>query len=253
MIEKLLPLLFTVAVGLSKVAKKSKSEDYVLHSTGPASLYQGSTLGVYERIPEKQDMYKQKGGDYYLYKDKKDWVPQPRLANCKEPYIFSCIATWVASIKTSDIKGVGAVWSYGKNKTWVNDDPTLQFIPVSSNKVSCLRCNSVQLKSKDPSNSGVFRVMPGRYSAGRPVYKNKAGWFLMVKNEYSSYGVWDNPDKRLHAGKGDEGERFVRSGSAPTCVTQLGRHVGRAGHGWQVKTRGGDWDDHTATTARCVD
>jgi hypothetical protein len=95
-------------------------------------------------------------------------------------------------------------------------------------------------------------MVPGKYSAGRPVYRNDAGRFLMVKNEFTSFSVWDDADKRLHAGKGDEGERFIQSGSAPTCVTDLENEVGREGHGWQIRN-GEGWIEDDTIRAVCSD
>ena len=215
-------------------------------------MYQGAALGVYTKVPDEPNMYQQKGGDYYMYQDKKQWLVGPRLTNCNKTFILSCVATWVAAIKTSDILGVGDAWSYGKDKDWVNDDTTIQFIPLSNPLVACITCNRIMLITTTPWSPGVFTRIPGKFSAGRPVYRSSiGGGYLMVKNEYTSYGVWDDPDKRLHAGAGDDGERFVRSGSAPTCVTQLGREVGRGGHGWLVR-EDDQWVDNHLTT-QCLD
>ena len=133
--------------------------------------------------------------------------------------------------------------------------PTFKFVSISHPAAGCLLCSSIIListKEQKSDNFGVFSAVPGKYSAGRPVYRNDAGRFLMVKNELTSFSVWDNADKRLHAGKGDEGERFIRSGSAPTCVTDLESEVGRDGHGWQIRN-GDSWVEDDTIRAVCLD
>ena len=227
----------------------------MLLSTGPASAYQGSTLGVYSVIPDEPGIYEQKGGDYYMYKDKDTWYISSRLTNCNKSHTLGCVATWVASIKTEDLIAVGEAWSYGKDKGWGTDDTTLQFVPVSSPLAACIACTQVLVISDtNPKTDsfGVFTAIPGKYSAGRPVYENSAGLYLMIKNEYTSFGIWADADKRLHAGKGDGGVRFARSGSAPTCVTDLYSEAGRAGHGWQVVTSE-EWVDAEAVRVVCLD
>merc|ERR1712129_293307 len=234
--------------------------DFVLLSSGPASAYQGSTLGVYSPMPEDADIYQQKGGDYYMFKDKGKWQISSRITKCNKTTTLGCVFIYSASIKTEDIQGVGEVWSYGKDKEWVNDDTTLQFVPISSPLAACILCSEIILtghaKKHKPENLGVFSVIPGKFSAGRPVYQNKAGRYLMVKNEVTSFGVWDDVDKRLRAGKGDEGERFLRSGSAPTCVTDLEGVVGRGEHGWQIRhteVSSEEWVADDTVRAACLD
>merc|ERR1712129_579822 len=68
----------------------SETLDYVLLSTGSASAYQGSTLGVYSVIPEEPGIYEQKGGDYYMYKDKDTWYISSRLTNCDKSHTLGC-------------------------------------------------------------------------------------------------------------------------------------------------------------------
>ena len=225
--------------------------EFVLMSTGNASKHQGSTLGVYSLLPDHTAAYHQKGGDYYLYQDKKNWHISPHITGCNKTYPLGCAATWIASIKTKDIKSVGIDWSYGKDKEWANDDPTLQFVPITSVAAACIKCTSIHLKSAGPAMEskpdylGVFDVVPGKYSAGRPVYKNNAGRYLMVKNEFTTFSVWDDAEKRIRAGKGDEGTRGIRSDSAPTCVSDL------MGHGWQF-AEGEEWVEDDTISAICL-
>ena len=52
------------------------------------------------------------------------------------------------------------------------------------------------------------------------MYRNKAGKFLMMKNEYTTFSVWDDTKRRVSAGAGDDKDtRGLISGSGPTCVT----------------------------------
>ena len=223
---------------------------FVLLSTGPASAYQGSTLGVYTLYPGSSTVYQQQGGDYYIYQDKDHWYVSPRVSGCnKDSHPLACAATWTASIKTSDTRYVGPAWSYGKDNAWANDDPTLQFVPITSPAAACIRCSALELVSAGPEQDylGLFYAVPDHFSAGRPVYKNSAGLYLMVKNEYSSFSVWEDEERRVSAGKGEEGGRSMRSAAAPTCVT----HVEGLGSGWQVK-EGEGWVDSKFISAKCV-
>jgi hypothetical protein len=197
--------------------------EFVLVSTGPASSYQGSALGVYSSLPEEPGLYKQKGGDYFMHKDGEVWYVSPRLTNCNKTYKLGYVATWVASIKTNNLRGVGTDWSYGKAVSGrMTTQPCNLFqSPTQLLAASCSSIIIISTNEEKSDNYGVFRAVMGKYSAGRPVYRNDAGQFLMVKNEFTSFSVWDDADKRLHAGKGDEGERIIHSGSAPTCVTDL--------------------------------
>jgi len=250
LLDKLLPALEGTQI--------DASADMVLASRGTASEYQGSTLGLYQLLPDSQ-VYHQAGGDYYLHQDHDKWYLSPHITGCDKSSPLACAATWVASIKTTDIKSEGQAWSYGRDGDWVSDDSTLQFVSVSSPAVSCLSCKSIVLTSTGPAKLskpgylGVFDIVPGKYSAGRPVYKNYHGHFLMVKNEFTTYGVWDDAELRLRAGKGDAGVRGVRSGAAPTCVTDINeKPAGKLGYKWQF-IEGEDWQEDDAVIARCLD
>ena len=239
--------------------EEEAKKEFVLMSTGNASSYQGHALGVYTPLPDT-GAYHQKGGDYYLYQDRDSWHLSPHITGCNKTYnnnvalsnrILGCAATWVAAIQTKDIHSVGGDWSYAKDKEWVNDDPTLQFVQITSAAAACITCTTVQLTSTGPAMQskpdylGVFTAVPGLYSAGRPVYKNHAGRFLMVKNEYTTFAVWDDVERRVRAGKGEEGGRSIRSVSAPTCVgeTMTG--------GWQFREEE-EWVQDETISAMCL-
>ena len=233
------------------ITRASEQAEFVLMSTGNASAYQGSALGVYTLLPGTT-AYHQKGGDYYLYQDKDTWYLSPHITGCNKTYPLGCAATWVASIKTKNIDSVGSDWSYAKDKEWSTDDPTLQFVPITSDAAACITCSTVIVRSgsvrlrsgpfrhSKPDFLGRFNAVLGLYSAGRPVYKNNAGRYLMIKNEYTSFAVWDDAERRLRAGKGEEGGRSLRSRSAPTCVGDLQSMTGRMKHGWQFR-KGEEW------------
>ena len=71
---------------------------------------------------------------------------------------------------------------------------------------------------------------------------------LMMKNEYTSFSVWDDMERNVRGGKGnDTGTRGVRSTSGPTCVTEL------EGDSWQFSNSEGVWVMDASITARCAE
>jgi len=227
-------------------------KQYVLSGSGPVAAYQGHGLGLYT-YDNDTGYYVQKGGDYYLKEDRSGWFTFPRISGCKHSDPYSCIAQYAASLKTKNL--TGETWSFGKEKQWKEDD-SIQFLPLNSS--SCLMCNKVILSSKGsavqtrPDYFGTFEKTSS-FSAGRPVYKNHKGKFLMMKNEYTSFSVWDDMKRRVTAGKGqDEGTRSLRSGSGPTCVTDVdGGIPGRQTQGWQYRTKSGEWVLDTSISVKC--
>merc|ERR1712192_88131 len=199
-----------------EVGFEPSKNQYVMYGTGPVAAYQGHGLGLYT-YNKDAGYYVQKGGDYYLMEDKAGWFTFPRISGCNQSDPYSCIAKYAASLKTKNL--TGETWSFGEEKVWT-EDASIQFLPLSSN--SCLLCNRVNLNSTGsaiqtrPDYFGIFEKTSS-FSAGRPVYTNNKGKFLMMKNEYTSFSVWDDTVRRVTAGKGqDEGTRGVRSGSGPT-------------------------------------
>ena len=232
---------FAVNIKLAKNAEKPGDDQFVLSGTGPVAEYQGHGLGLYTYDKDLL-YYEQQGGDYYLVKDRAGWFTFPRISGCKKTG-YSCIAQYVANLKARNL--TGEPWYFAKSKTWTKDDHGLiQFLPLNSN--SCLMFKTIFLHSDGPAKSarpdyfGRFDRTP-KFSAGRPVYRNKQGKFLMMKNEFTTFSVWDEAESRLSAGKGDEGTRGVRSVSGPTCVTDLE-------DGWQFQNKAGEWVEDGSIT-----
>eukprot|EP00092_Neocalanus_flemingeri_P023660 GFUD01025662.1.p1 GENE.GFUD01025662.1~~GFUD01025662.1.p1 ORF type:complete len:380 (-),score=92.13 GFUD01025662.1:97-1167(-) len=236
------------------VTHEPTSDQSVLSSTGPATRYQGHGLGLYTYNTDTH-YYEQEGGDYYLQQDHDGlWYTFPNIVGCnREQKTYSCIAYWVATFKTGTEDLAGKEWSFGRDLVWTKDD-SIEFIPLTSS--SCLQCSSILLTSTGPASKeqpdylGTFNKVPSSFSAGRPVYKNEAGKFLMIKNEYTTFSVWDDMERRVRAGKdgGDEGARGLRSMSGPTCVTNLGE-----GHEWQYSDGKGGWIDDESVLVSCQD
>jgi len=235
---------FAVTVELAESAEQpAHQQQAVLTGTGAVVRYQGHGLGLYTYQADT-GYYAQQGGDYYLVKDREGWFTFPRIAGCTSTETpFSCIAQYAASIKTKNL--TGTTWSFSKDEVWTEDD-SIQFLPVSSN--SCLLCKKFILSSAGPAMQarpeyfGSFE-REASFSAGRPVYRNKVGKFLMMKNEYTTFSVWDDAKRGVSAGRGDEGTRGLRSSSGPTCVT--------GAEGWQYLTVSGGWEEDTTITAQC--
>jgi len=256
---------FEIEKKLSEEVKRQDPVDtdgkFVLSGNGEVAGYQGHGLGLYT-YNINTGYYVQDGGDYYLAKDRTGWFTFPRISGCADKINdFSCIAFYVANLRTAD-PITGEPWSFGKNKSWV-EDSSIEFKPVTDS--SCLFCRTVTLSSTGPAMEerseylGKFERVSS-YSAGRPVYKNEYGKFLMMKNEYTTFSVWDNVERSVSAGKGVEGVRGIRSLTGPTCVTDLGNEVESSiqaaelnddkedGNNninndrfWQFSTKTGDW------------
>ena len=186
--------------------------------------------------------------------DRSGWFTFPRISGCEESDPYFCIAKHTASLKTKNLNGT---WSFGKEKVWAEDD-SIQFLLLNSS--SCMMCKAFILNSTGsaiqtrPAYFGTFEKT-STFSAGRPVYKNNKGKFLMMKNEYTSFSVWDDVKRRVTAGKGeDEGNRGLRSGSGPTCVTDGdGSIPGRQTQGWQYRTKLGEWVLDVTISVKCVE
>jgi len=226
-------------------AKSSKSQ-FVLSGTGEVAEYQGNGLGLYT-LNNSTGYYVQEGGDYYLVRDREEWFTFPRKSGCTETG-FSCIAMYVANLKTRNL--TGEPWYFGKNKEWVIDE-TIKFIPLNTSS-SCLMCKTVVLSSSGPAMQarpeyfGTFE-RTSHFSAGRPVYRSKKGKFLMMMNEYTTFSVWDDMERTVSAGKGVEGVRGVRSQSGPTCVTDFAgkrnprEQEQREMQDWEFLSESGEW------------
>ena len=243
---------FTAKEGrcISKVACQGIADQYVLSGTGNVTRFKGHALGLYT-LRSDTGYYEQKGGDYYLMQDRdKGWYTFPHISGCDRKETFSCIAQYTATLKTDTLDGPD--WFFGLSKGWSKDE-TISFNPLTSS--SCLKCSTILLTSTGPAKEakpeyfGTFKMMPFTYSAGRPVYKNDAGKFLMMKNEYTSFSVWDDMERVVRAGKGDDkGTRGMRSVSGPTCVTDL---TGQGG--WQFSDQKERWVEDKTVTVECAD
>ena len=207
------------------ISENFHDSQFVLTGTGEVAEYQGHALGLYT-FNNNTGYFVQEGGDYYLVKDRVGWFTFPRISGCFDRTDdFSCIAFYVANLKTVNLRG--ETWSFGKDKTWI-EDKSIKFTPFTN--TSCLLCNTVHLSSSGPAMQerpeffGTFE-RTSAYSAGRPVYKNQQGKFLMMMNEYTTFSVWDDMERTVTAGEGVEGVRGIRSFSGPTCITDLASDV----------------------------
>ena len=160
---------------------------FVLSSTGQCSEYQGSKLGIYDVFvddsnPDKR-VYKQKGGEYYLYKETGKWYVGKEIGG-------------LAYYWTNNLFNTGAEWYCRYKSKWNNEDTTMKFIPLTSD--SCLLSSSLNVSSFGPAASsvpdylGIFHPIQNKFSAGRPVWRNKHGKVLMIEPKYSAFGVYDD-------------------------------------------------------------
>jgi len=242
--------LFSI-IGKSKSGEKKPvktiGNKFVISGAGEVAKYQGHALGMYT-YNKDTGYYVQEGGDYYLMQDRgKEWYTFPHISGCDRKNTFSCIAQYSASMKTES-QDAPKDWSFGKDGEWVKDD-TIKFSPLDTS--SCLRCPNVTLTSTGPAMKakpdffGTFKKTLA-FSAGRPVYKNSAGKFLMMKNEYTTFSVWSDQERRVSAGKGEDKLRGVRSVAGPTCVTDLAGSTE-----WQYADQDGEWQDDQTISVRC--
>eukprot|EP00092_Neocalanus_flemingeri_P012643 GFUD01013626.1.p1 GENE.GFUD01013626.1~~GFUD01013626.1.p1 ORF type:complete len:253 (-),score=63.93 GFUD01013626.1:6-764(-) len=247
----LLFLLSMTTISQCVVSPPDTKNQFVLSGSGPVTSYQGHGLGLYT-LNTDTEYYEQEGGDYYLVQDRdQSWYTFPHIRTCDRAGTSSCIARWTASMKTKNL--TGNEWNFAKADGWTKD-ASIQFTNLTSS--SCLHCSTILLTSTGPAKEaklkylGIFRMIPFSFSAGRPVYKNKEGKFLMMKNEYTTFSVWDDVERRVSSGKGDgdEGARGLRSMSGPTCVTNLGE-----GHEWQYSDGKGGWVDDELVLVSCQD
>ena len=220
---------------------------FVISGAGEVTKYQGHALGMYS-YNKDTGYYAQVGGDYYLMQDRgKEWYTFPHISGCDRKNTFRCIAQYSASMRTEN-EDVSKDWSFGKDGEWVKHD-TIKFSPLETS--SCLRCSNVTLTSTGPAMKakpeyfGTFKKTSS-FSAGRPVYRNSAGKFLMVKNEYTTFSVWDDQVRRVSAGKGEDTLRGVRSVGCPTRVTELAGSTE-----WQYADQDGEWQDDQTISVRC--
>ena len=164
----------------------------------------GGSLGVYDRMEtETGQVYRQRGGKKYLYQyTDGDWL------------VDSTLGGENSAMYTTDLKNQGTDWKYWDGKKWQNDDPTIQFLPLTSS--SCILQPSILLTSTGstattwPDYLGTFHIVQGQFSAGRPVWRNSKGRVLKIMNGKTTFGVtFDMTANSLE----------VRSASGPTCPT----------------------------------
>ena len=125
-------------------------------------------------------------------------------------------------------------WFYAVSGKWKSDDHTIEFVPLLPS--SCILQPSIQISSSGlaattwPDYFGTFYIVPGKFSVGRPVWRNRKGNELKIKQGRTYFAVYD--DLKTTA---------VRSGSGPTCPidTKAGKNA-QLGHGWQFKVKG-EW------------
>merc|ERR1712142_26143 len=227
---------------------KSNGSLIVITGTGEVSKYQGHSLGLYQNKNEF-GYYEQVGGDFYLVQDTRsgDWYTHPHGCDRKKDRDNdNCFATYVGALKANaSLEN----WKFGKDKKWT-DDSSITFENESDS--SCLQCNTIKLnsirKDLDSNYTGTFVKIP-IYSAGRPVYLNAdTGKYLMMKNEFTTFGVWDDIVRRVRAGKGEDNGRGLRSLSGPTCVTEVSEK-----DGWEFKNINGYWVKDSTFIASCID
>ena len=110
-----------------------------MSSTGQCSEHIGGALGIYDVGIDEEDMdrrvYKQRGGEHYIYKDEGKW------------YVGHKIQRSIA-LSTTHLFDTESVWSCAYNHTsWINDD-TIKFSPLTSD--SCILSSRLQLSSAGP-------------------------------------------------------------------------------------------------------
>ena len=141
----------------------------MLSSTGPAAEWQGHRTGLYElehsRTFSEKPVYRQRGGDYYLYWLSGRWYVGPTVGVAKD-----------LGLSTQDL--MAGHWVYAKEGSWP-EDKTISFLPLSSSH--CILQPSITLSSSGPANSsppdylGTFTILPDTFSQGRPVWRNSKG------------------------------------------------------------------------------
>jgi len=192
------------------ITKCVSGHNYVLSSTGRAAEHQGARLGIYEEIDHEYGsrVFRQRGGTVYIYKKDDTW------------WCGKTVGGSSAYLYTTDLFSKTGEWYYARDGGWKKDDPTLQFLPLSP--TSCILQPSILITSTGRANSiqpdylGSFTLVPGVFSAGRPVWRNTKGKVLKINPGQDNFGVYDGIESS---------NREVRSASGPTCPTDT-----KAGH-----------------------
>jgi len=209
------------------ITKCVSGHNYVLSSTGRAAEHQGARLGIYEEIDHEYGsrVFRQRGGTLYIYKKDDKW------------WCGSTVGAYTGSFYTTDLFSKTGEWYYWDG-AYQKDDQTLQFLPLSP--TSCIIQPSILITSTGPANSiwpdylGSFTLVPGVFSAGRPVWRNTKGKVLMIRPGITHFGVYDGIEST--------GGSYVRSLSGPTCPTDIkAGHNDRKGRNAWWYYDGGKW------------
>ena len=152
-----------------------------------AAEHTGAWLGVYEEIESDyatSRVFKQRGGTQFIYKKDDKWYCGTTVG-----------ASSGRSFYTTDLFSKPDKWFYWGGGAWHNDDPTLQFLPLTP--TSCILQPSILITSTGPANStladylGSFSIVQGVFSAGRPVWMNSKGKVLKIRPGNTSFGVYN--------------------------------------------------------------
>jgi hypothetical protein len=171
-----------------------------------AAEYQGSDLGVYKEIESAyatSRVFTQRGGTHFIYKKDDKWWSGTTVGASSD-----------RSFYTNDLFSKPDELYYWGRGAWQNDDPTLQFLPLTP--TSCILQPYILITSTGPANStkpdylGSFSIVQGVFSAGRPVWMNSKGKVMMIRPGKTTFGVYSSIES---TGAG------VQSGSGPTCPT----------------------------------
>ena len=185
--------------------------------------HRGSRFGIYEELEGVTNngatVYKQKGGPFYIF---------------RQPFgtwtVGETLGGNVVTLQTPDLFARGNSWKFynADEENW-EPDPTIIFEPFKT--PSCILQTSINISSSGPAAFevpnylGMFHHYKNRYSAGRPIWRNKYGKFLMIKQDKFQFGVYYSLTTDLGT---------IASGSAPTCPTEEKARYGKDGwKGWK--------------------
>jgi hypothetical protein len=184
---------------------------YLLTSSGGAAEYNGDKLGLYDEITADNAgsgrVFQQRAGAWFIYKKDDKWYCGPSVGSTTA-YLYSY-----------DLFSKPGEWVSSDGGEW-QKDPTLHFLPLPPS--SCILQPSIQITStgpaltRQPDYLGTFLIVPGVFSAGRPVWRNSKGKVLKIRPGKTVFGVYNGIE---------ETNLEIKSASGPACPTET-----KAGH-----------------------
>ena len=183
-------------------------------------------------------LYIQRGGQRFIYRSKTGWW-----------YANTDLGAETGVVRTRELKSSGLAWYYGTGGGgWVNNDTSIEFVPLGSPHAHCLACQQITIESSGRAQTivadflGVFERLKDVYVDGRPVYMNGNGKYIH-KDGKATYGI---RTKFTNDGVS------VQSASGPLCpFLEKASSSERFGDGWRFWTDS-VWEHDMTMNAKCT-